>query len=71
MQAGNRRGSSRAVEIDESAVRELAYQLWILRARPCGSPEVDWYRAEEELESVVAREETARARINGPSSRHR
>ena len=34
---------------DHQTIAELAYQLWILRAQPIGSPEVDWHRAEEEL----------------------
>jgi hypothetical protein len=28
-----------------------AYQLWESRGRPCGEPEVDWLKAEEELTS--------------------
>jgi hypothetical protein len=31
----------------ESRIADLAHQLWILRGRPSGSPEVDWSRAEE------------------------
>jgi hypothetical protein len=34
------------------AIAALAYQLWVLRARPIGSPEVDWFRAEEELKNA-------------------
>ena len=34
---------------DHDTVAALAYQLWTLRARPIGSPEVDWFRAEDEL----------------------
>ena len=30
-------------------VSRLAYEFWIHRGCPVGSPEVDWYRAEEEL----------------------
>ena len=41
------------VHVDHECTRELAYQLWILRARPEGSPEVDWYRAEEELKNAL------------------
>ena len=41
------------VRLDHENTRELAYQLWILRARPHGSPEVDWYRAEEELKKAI------------------
>lgn len=28
-------------------VRKLAYQLWEKRGRPFGSPEVDWFQAEQ------------------------
>jgi hypothetical protein len=34
------------------AIAAVAYQLWVLRARPIGSPEVDWFRAEEELKNA-------------------
>lgn len=30
-------------------VAELAYALWLDRGCPIGSPEVDWFRAEEQL----------------------
>ncbi len=32
-------------------VAKLAYRLWEERGRPMGSPEVDWYRAEREVET--------------------
>jgi hypothetical protein len=38
---------------DHDTIAEIAYCLWILRARPIGSPEVDWYRAEQELRLVA------------------
>jgi hypothetical protein len=38
---------------EPDTVAALAYQLWILRARPEGSPEVDWLRAEEELKNAA------------------
>jgi hypothetical protein len=44
------------VHIDHECTRELAYQLWILRARPHGSPDVDWYRAEQELRNAITSE---------------
>jgi hypothetical protein len=34
---------------EHDEVAELAYQLWILRGCPDGSPEEDWFRAEEAL----------------------
>jgi Protein of unknown function (DUF2934) len=34
---------------NEGKISALAYELWIQRGCPLGSPEVDWFRAEEEL----------------------
>jgi hypothetical protein len=34
---------------DSSAVAALAYQLWLARGCPDGSPEIDWFQAEQEL----------------------
>ena len=42
---------SAATANDYAAVAALAYQLWLGRGGPIGSPEVDWFRAEEELKS--------------------
>ena len=33
---------------NDEAIRVLAYSLWESRGCPEGSPEVDWFRAEEE-----------------------
>ncbi len=33
----------------EEQIADLAYTLWIQRGSPIGSPEDDWFRAEEEL----------------------
>ena len=30
-------------------IETLAYQLWEERGRPLGSPDVDWFRAQEDL----------------------
>jgi hypothetical protein len=30
-------------------IEKLAYQLWEERGRPLGSPEDDWFRAEQEF----------------------
>ena len=30
-------------------ISELAYRLWVERGCPMGSPEEDWFRAEDEL----------------------
>ena len=40
LQAGNR---------TQEAIAVRAYQLWEARGCPAGSPEEDWYRAEQEL----------------------
>jgi len=34
---------------NQGEMSALAYELWIQRGCPLGSPEVDWFRAEEEL----------------------
>jgi len=34
-------------------VQKLAYQLWEKRGRPLGSPEADWFQAEQVLYSSL------------------
>src|SRR5690242_3514837 len=36
---------------NQEAIAALAYDFWIQRGCPKGNPEVDWFRAKEELES--------------------
>lgn len=36
---------------NQREISALASELWIQRGCPIGSPEVDWFRAEEELKS--------------------
>jgi hypothetical protein len=36
-----------AYESRQEFVLRLAYKLWIRRGRPLGSPDVDWFAAEE------------------------
>lgn len=38
---------SRAVSHDD--IRQLAHRYWAERGHPHGQPEVDWFRAEQEL----------------------
>jgi hypothetical protein len=38
-------------EPDREAIAELAYRLWKERGRPEGTPEEDWYQAEDLLRS--------------------
>jgi hypothetical protein len=33
----------------EKQIAQLAYHYWEERGRPFGSPEVDWFRAAEEM----------------------
>jgi hypothetical protein len=35
--------------VDHRAIEQLAYRLWQERGSPTGSPNEDWYRAEQEL----------------------
>lgn len=30
---------------EEDRIRELAYELWLARGQPIGTPEVDWFTA--------------------------
>ena len=39
--------SAIAASDDEEVIAELAHQLWIDRGQPEGSPEEDWFRAQE------------------------
>ena len=36
-------------DVDESEIAALAYELWQERGCPIGSPDKDWFRAEQEL----------------------
>ena len=38
----------------EEAIAKRAYELWLQRGCPEGSPEEDWYKAQEELEAGAA-----------------
>ena len=40
--------------LEESAIARVAYKLWEERGRPEGSPEVDWFEAERQLDSLSA-----------------
>lgn len=39
-------------QIEPETVQITAYYLWEQRGRPIGSPEADWFRAEEQLREV-------------------
>jgi hypothetical protein len=36
---------------DQKSVEVLAYEHWLARGCPVGSPEVDWLQAEEDLKA--------------------
>ena len=38
--------------MEPETVQLTAYYLWEQRGRPIGSPEVDWFQAEEQLKEV-------------------
>ena len=40
-----------ARELDEQDIGALAFELWQARGCPVGSPEEDWFRAVEQLNS--------------------
>jgi len=37
----------------EERVRQRAFELWEQRGRPIGSAEVDWFRAEKEIDAEL------------------
>jgi hypothetical protein len=42
-------------ETDSSSIAALAYELWRARGCPEGSPETDWFQAEQELAKKTAK----------------
>lgn len=44
---------------DHEEIARLAYRYWQERGCPIGSPDEDWYRAENDLRQVVAAVVTA------------
>ena len=49
----SKRKNSGTVEPELDHVAELAYTLWESRGCPIGSPEEDWFKAEQELASTA------------------
>jgi len=49
---GSERRTSKSA--DTEAMAKLAYELWLQRGSPEGSPEEDWYQAERLLQSGAA-----------------
>ena len=44
-----------AAHSDHEAIQVPAYECWVARGRPIGSPEVDWLQAEEDLKNEGAK----------------
>jgi len=38
---------------DTNIIEARAYELWVQRGCPIGSPEVDWYQAEREVRGAA------------------
>ena len=53
--------TSLAHDLDEQEIAQLAYELWQSRGCPEGSPEEDWFRAVEELQSRESQPMMAKA----------
>jgi hypothetical protein len=51
-------------ELDQARIEHVAYEFWVQRGRPIGSPEEDWFRAEQRLRREGPAEE---APVNDPS----
>ena len=47
--AASQSQAGQPTSIAEEQISARAYELWIERGCPIGSPEVDWYNAEQEL----------------------
>jgi hypothetical protein len=55
---------------DAQSVAVRAYELWLARGCPDGSPEQDWYRAEQELSAGAESQPRAkRSPVAGPEPR--
>ena len=39
--------------IEEAQIRQKAHELWVERGCPDGTPDEDWYRAEELLQKTA------------------
>jgi DUF2934 family protein len=54
---------SSTIAIDRSEIHQRAYAHWQARGCPAGSPEYDWYEAEQELVRERAALEAASAKL--------
>ena len=49
-------------------VARLAYKLWVQRGRPLGSPDVDWFAAEQSVYASLAAAGTITSSSNDPQN---
>jgi len=56
------------VPIDSDAITRLAYELWVGRGRPEGSPEQDWFEAERILRATAESTLTSDAEATSTAS---
>jgi len=45
----SKRGRMDDKDVDQRRIEPVAYHFWLERGRPLGSPDEDWFRAEQEL----------------------
>ena len=57
--------------IEEDLIREKAHELWLERGCPDGTPDEDWYRAEQLLREASPAESPAEPRPKKSRSRKR
>ena len=52
-------------KVDQYRVEQVAYDLWLQRGCPVGSPEEDWFRAEQKLRREATERESSVAASSG------
>ena len=57
-----------AYESRREFVARLAYKLWVQRGRPLGSPDVDWFAAEQDVYASLVASGTITQSSNDPQS---
>jgi len=61
-------GEVAIAQLEHKRIARLAYSYWEARGRPHGSPEEDWFRAEEELRRKKSAWPDIKARRRGRES---
>jgi hypothetical protein len=70
MEPGNDRVTKRPRDLGHEEIALRAYSLWEKRGSPIGSPDEDWFCAEQELRAERAQSEAGgtAAKSRGPSA---